>query len=342
MKFIFKYSRGQSIVLFTFAMVAIVGALALTTDVTAAYWNWEQLQKAADAGALAGASQYIPHIPSPPAAAAGCSGPNVNQVACTYAVQNNTVASEVTVQSPSPTVPASVPAGAQTVMVTIQRNTIPVYFARLVGRTTPYAATATAIAVGPTTTNSVHNGLFPVGMPYDPKNATLTYGTQYSLTGNYSSGNWGWLDIPSGSQGSTTQGGAAKGGGASQLSSNITNGCTCDVSVGNYVSSETGIKEGQVTSAVNSLVDGSHLPSTLTGNEPQLVTVPIVDWSASGNGSTPVQIKGFAELWLIGISKGKGSTPILDVQFVQYVTKYASGSGSGTSYGSSKIPYLVQ
>jgi hypothetical protein len=226
-------------------------------------------------------------------------------------------------------------------MVTIQRNTIPVYFARLVGRTTPYAATATAIAVGPTTTNSVHNGLFPAGMPYNPKNMALTYGTEYSLTGDYASGDWGWLDIPNGYQGSTTPGGAPSGGGASLLSTNITNGCICDVSVGNYVSSETGVKEGQISSAVNSLVDGSKLPSTLTGNEPQLVTVPIVDWSASGNGSTPVQIKGFAELWLIGISKS-GSNSVLDVQFVQYVTKYASGSGSGTSYGSSKLPYLVQ
>src|SRR5579859_3623148 len=60
------YARGQTAVLFAFALVAVVGALALTTDVTASYWNWEQVQKAADAGALAGASQYIPNIPSPP------------------------------------------------------------------------------------------------------------------------------------------------------------------------------------------------------------------------------------------------------------------------------------
>jgi hypothetical protein len=336
-----RFSRGQTVVLFTFAFVAIVGALALTTDVTAAYWNWEQLQKAADAGSLAGASQYIQHIPAPPPAAAGCSGPNVNQVACTYAVQNKALASEVTVQSPSPTIPASVPAGAQTVMVTIQRNTIPVYFARVLGRTTPYAATATAIAVGPTVTNSVHNGLFPAGMPYNPNGAPLAYGTQYSLTGNYASGSWGWLDIPSGFQGSTSPGSAPSGGGSSLLTTNITNGCTCDVSVGNYVGSEPGTKWGPVSSAVSSLATGATLPATLTGNEPQLVTVPIVDWSASGGGSAAVQIKGFAQVWLIGISKS-GSNMVLNVQFVQYVSNYASSGGSSTSYGSSKKPYLVQ
>jgi hypothetical protein len=335
------YSRGQTVVLFAFALVAIVGALALTTDVTASYWNWEQLQKAADAGALAGASQYIPNMPAPPPAAAGCSGSAAVSVGCTYAVQNKALASETTVQSPSPTVPASVPGGAETVMVSIQRSTIPVYFARLLGRTTQYSASATAIAVGPTVTNSVHNGLFPAGLPYDPNGAPLTYGTQYSLTGNYSSGNWGWLDLPSGFQGSTSPGSAPSGGGASLLTSNITNGCTCDVGVGDYVASEPGIKWGPVSSAVNSLATGASLPANLTGNEPQLVTVPIVDWSASGGGSSAVQIKGFAQVWLIGIKKS-GSDMVLNMQFVQYISKYASTGGSGTSYGSYKAPYLVQ
>jgi hypothetical protein len=243
-----------------------------------------------------------------------------------YAVQNKALASETTVQSPSPTIPASVPVGAETVMVSIQRNTIPAYFARLMGRTTPYSASATAIAVGPTVTNSVHNGLFPAGLPYNPLGASLTYGTQYSLTGDYSPGNWRWLDLPSGFQGSTNPGGAPRGGGASQLATNITNGCTCDVSVGDYVASEPGIKWGPVSDAVNSLASGAMLPATLTGNEPQLVTVPIVDWGASGGGSTAVQIKGFAQVWLIDIKKS-GSDVALDVQFVKYISKYASSGG---------------
>ena len=338
-----RFARGQTTVLFTLAAVAIVGALALTTDVLGYYWNWEQLQKAADAGALAGASQYIQHIPSPPAAAAGCSGSTAAQDACTYAVQNNSASSEVTVQVPSPTSPASVPAGAQTVMVTIKRSTIAAYFSRVFGRTTPYSANAIAIAVGPTVTSAVHNGLFPGGFAYNPNSSPLVYGQQYSLTDQYSSGNWGWLDIPSGAQGSSTPGGAPKGGGASQLTTNITNGCTCDVTTGNWLMPKTGISWGPVSSAVSGLADGSTLPATLTGTEPQLVTVPIIDWSTSGGGSNPVQIKGFAEAWIIGITKS-GSDMTLKVQFVQYVSNYASGGAGAPSsdYGSSKRPYLVQ
>jgi hypothetical protein len=143
-------------------------------------------------------------------------------------------------------------------------------------------------------------------------------------------------------QGSSTPGGAPKGGGATQLATNIANGCTCDVSTGQWVSPKTGVNWGPVSSTVSSLADGSSLPAVLTGNEPQLVTVPIVNWGSSG-GSAPVQIMGFAQVWLLGITK-VGSNVGLNVQFVQYVSKYASG-GNGSSnsdFGSSKKPYLVQ
>jgi len=283
------------------------------------------------------------HIPAPPAAAAGCTGSTAAQVACTYAVQNNVSASELTVEVPSSVVPASVPAGAQTVRVTVQRNTIANYFARLFGRTAPYSAGATAIAVGPTATSAIHNGLFPAGFAYNPNGASLKYGQTYSLTGNYASGNWGWLDIPAGSTAGTSAGTAPKGGGASQPSTNITNDCTCNASVNSWVMPETGVAWGPVSSAVKSLADGSTLPAVLTGNEPQLVTVPIVDWSTANGGSSPVQIMGFAQVWLVGISKS-GSDEVLNVQFVQYVSKYASGGGAGSSnnFGSFKMPYLVQ
>jgi hypothetical protein len=60
-------------------------------------------------------------------------------------------------------------------MVTITRNTIPAYFARVLGRTTPYTASATAIAVGPTVTSSTHNGLFPAAFDYQPNGAGMVY-----------------------------------------------------------------------------------------------------------------------------------------------------------------------
>lgn len=51
--------RGQVLILVAIGMVAILGALALCTDVAIFYFNWSQLRKEADAAALAGAS-YLP------------------------------------------------------------------------------------------------------------------------------------------------------------------------------------------------------------------------------------------------------------------------------------------
>src|SRR5690242_4247200 len=55
-----KRPRGQVLILVAVALIAIVGALALCTDVAVFYFNWSQLRKEADAAALAGAN-YLPN-----------------------------------------------------------------------------------------------------------------------------------------------------------------------------------------------------------------------------------------------------------------------------------------
>src|SRR5579863_7508225 len=52
-------ASGQIVVIVCAAIVTLIGAVALSTDVAIHYYHWVQLQKAADAGALAGAS-YLP------------------------------------------------------------------------------------------------------------------------------------------------------------------------------------------------------------------------------------------------------------------------------------------
>src|SRR5713226_5815082 len=51
------YMKGQIAVVMTFAIATLLGAMALGTDVAMMYFNWVQLQKAADAAVIAGASQ---------------------------------------------------------------------------------------------------------------------------------------------------------------------------------------------------------------------------------------------------------------------------------------------
>jgi uncharacterized membrane protein len=61
-----RYKRGQMMVVMTLAMVALLGAMAPGTDIGVLYYNWVQLQKGADAAALAGAGQYGPQTPPAP------------------------------------------------------------------------------------------------------------------------------------------------------------------------------------------------------------------------------------------------------------------------------------
>jgi len=311
---LFKFRQGQMAVVMTLVIVTLLGVMSLGTDVAVMYYNWMQLQKAADASALAGATYFLTQnatqtLPAPTINGA-CTYPTQQQnVACTCALNNHMQQADITqggIYVPAQTVPASVPAGAQTIQVTLKRTNIPVFFMRVLGRGGLYSASATSIAVAPTPVSAIQNGLFPAAMPATPNMQPLTYGTTFSLTDNYGPGNWGWLNIPTGWTGSQ---GPQNGGGASLLASNITNGCTCTVKVGDVIATKTGENWGPVQSAVNSLITAGSLPSTLTGNESQLVTVPVVNWGPS-NGASQVTVLGFAEVWIDSISKS-GSNQVL-------------------------------
>jgi len=52
-----RFSNGQMLVLLTLILPVLLGAMALGADFSIIYFNWALVQKAADAAALAGASQ---------------------------------------------------------------------------------------------------------------------------------------------------------------------------------------------------------------------------------------------------------------------------------------------
>jgi hypothetical protein len=333
----------------TLVVATLLGMMALGSDVGVMYYNWVQLQKAADAAAIAGATYFLPQnttqtLPTP-MIAAGCNYATQQQnVACTYALNDFAQPADLSqggIYVPAQNPPGNLPAGAQTIQVTLKRTNIPVFFMRALGRTDTYAAIASSTAIQPTAVTSIHNGLLPAGMPPNPLNncpantpgGCFSYGTQFQMAENYAPGTWGWLDIPSP---------AVTGGGASLLASNITNGCTFDIKVGDSISTKPGQSWGQVQPAVNGRITGGNLPATITGNESQLVTVPIVDWGTV-NGASQVKVLGFAEVWLDSLTK-TGSNQKLMVQFVKYVSKYASGAGGSSSedYGAYQPQYLVQ
>ncbi len=340
-----KFRKGQMAVVMTLAIATILGVISLSTDVGVLYYNWMQLQKAADAASLAGATYFLAQnstqtLPTPTLNGA-CAYPTQQQnVACTYALTNFAQLTDLTqggIYVPAQVVPVGVPAGAQTIQVTLKRTNIPVFFMRVLGRGNPYSAVATSIAVAPTPVSAINNGLFPAGIPATPNMNALTYGTTFSMTDSYGPGNWGWLNLPNGW---TDAQSPTNAGGASLLNTNITNGCTCSIKIGDVIATKTGEDWGPVQSAVNSLITAGSLPSTLTGSESQLVTVPIVNWG-NVNGASQVTVLGFAEVWIDSISK-QGSNQVLTVQFVQFLTKNATAGGGTTSYGAYIPPYIVK
>ena len=58
-----RFSRGQMLVLLALILPALLGGLALGADFSIIYFSWAMVQKAADAAALAGASQLTGKMP---------------------------------------------------------------------------------------------------------------------------------------------------------------------------------------------------------------------------------------------------------------------------------------
>jgi uncharacterized membrane protein len=129
-----RRSTGQTFVIVTLASIALLGAASLGTDIAILYYNWAQLQKAADAAVLAGAN-YLPDQQD-----------KARSTAIAYATSNGVKVTEIV----STTFPDS-----NSIMMQLRR-TVPYHFARVFG------FTSTAVAVGakasvpgaPTTVNA--------------------------------------------------------------------------------------------------------------------------------------------------------------------------------------------
>src|ERR1700722_3119582 len=109
-----QWPSGQAGPLIAGVIVFLLGSVALGTDVAVHYYNWAQLQKAADAGVLAGAN-WLPDDPT-----------KAINTAVAFAESNGVTAAEVT----TPTV------AADNLSITMQvQRTVPYYFARVLGMT---------------------------------------------------------------------------------------------------------------------------------------------------------------------------------------------------------------
>jgi Flp pilus assembly protein TadG len=177
--------RGQTAVLFTIALVALLGGVALCTDVLVMYSNWESMQKAADAAALAGANS----LPVDPAGAI--------IAAQSYATRNGLTSSEVGTPTVSP--------DDQEITVTASRA-VPYYFGRVLGlnnQLVQVSATASAplaigkvggvsgLSSGSYGTSIGEYPLIPIGLDYTTQ---YQYNNAVTLNqGQVGPGNWGFF-----------------------------------------------------------------------------------------------------------------------------------------------------
>lgn len=171
-------------------------------------------------------------------------------------------------------------------------------------------------------------GTLPVGID---SRTTYSFGQQITLmqgSSPYGPGNWGAL--------------ALGGSGASNFASNVVNGYSGTVSVGDLLTTETGKMSGQVKSSFDQRInagltaDPTGTPSSHALGDARVATVAMVDF-ANINGKSQVPVLGFAEIWLVGIDNQLGIKAI----FIQQITPGGQPSPGGTNYGAYKV-VLVQ
>jgi hypothetical protein len=321
-----RWPAGQVAPIVAGIIVVLVGAIALGTDLAVHYYNWVQLQKAADSGVLAGANS-LPDNPTQAIATAK-----------QFAQLNGVALTEIT--------STTVASNDLSISMHVQR-TVPYYFARVLGMTNgTLAAAATAAPQPPTTTvgapsqSSVQNGSYtpaacnntgncqvlPIGLDH---NTVYSDGEQLTLQqGQVGPGNWDLL--------------ALGGVGGNNLRGNIADGYSGLLNVGDWILTEPGKKVGPVDQGFQdrlnlaASVDPTGTYSSHIGTNPRVIVLPIVDWEHQ-NGRKQVQIDAFATLWIDSYSGGQ-----VTVHFISQVIANSFGSSSAPNFGGRGHPTLIQ
>jgi hypothetical protein len=268
-----KNERGAVAVIAAILMIAFIGIMAFSIDTGSVYETRRHLQTVADSAALAG----VQELPENPGVAV--------QKAINYAILNgvNLTSSDVTISNTY--------VNNDTIRVVATNPNSKLYFAGIFGmQTTSVGANAKAIIGSP----SKVKGVVPWGFEQNNYTPGVEYTLKYGSPPAPGPGNFGGLDID--------------GSGASVYKDCIINGATTPLSVGMWLGPETGNMTGPTKQGTNDRIydqPNNQLDtfSTLTekvGSVYKLIQPDsqfiIVPWVTSfGNGSSPIQIRGFLQ-----------------------------------------------
>jgi hypothetical protein len=348
-----KFAKAQAAVILTLVIASLLGVMALGADVGVMYYNWNQLQKGADAAALAGANYLSENLTGESIASttgftpddnckATWAGDDAKIAACTYAV-NNYLASDANSLAMTE-VAASATPNTPNIQVIATRSGLPYLFGRVIGLTT-YSVVASATATQGST--GATNGLFPMGIqctaPCNLNNldpgSTSQFGVKFTPTFT-ASGNWQWLASSS-----------VSCGGACGVGAAVTSGMSGIYSIGESVTTKPGSdSQGPVQRAFAARFSTTSCPSvpdpctnpagTVPANDPCMITVPAVDFNggtAAVNGSKTMPILGFAQVYI----QPGSTTSNISACFIKQVDPNAVASG-GPLLGSLGRPMLIQ
>jgi Putative Flp pilus-assembly TadE/G-like len=162
--------RGQTLWLVAICLVVLVSMAALAIDLTTLYVARGQVQRTADAAALAGAKAFVDSGVTTAPSAGNQQTTLASNLAAAYI---NTVLVQNKVSGVSPTLvgtptiiyPSGQPGDPQ-ITVTVQRTNLPTFFARIFGqRLATVSATATAEAYNPSNPGGAGNNTMPPVAP---------------------------------------------------------------------------------------------------------------------------------------------------------------------------------
>jgi hypothetical protein len=298
-----SWRRGQVAVVLTLAIVTLVGAMALGADVAVFYFNWVELQKAADAAVVAGAT-FLPSNPSLAISTAN-----------DYVQRNGVKQAEI--------VSTTVSSDQREIQMKLTR-TVPYYFARVLGLS---AGLVDVKATGGIQASKTAAGLVPIGIQYGTDMTTFQSVTLKLAPAQGMVGPGNWEPLAMGYTPNSDPGGK-------NYQTNIEYGYQPTLTINDLIYTEPGNLVGPTQQGINfrlsggSTSDPSGTASDHTLSDPRTIEIPIVNFN-NVNGSSQVQIMGFAELWIISVA-GNGN---ITAEFINQVGIDNAGDPNAPQYG---------
>jgi Flp pilus assembly protein TadG len=332
-----RRERGVVIIWIAFFMLTMLGFVALGIDVAKVMATRTELQNAADAAALAGASAINAKtgvIQQDVAIGRAQTTSAENKAFVNQPLPVQLLGADVSFPTPTQcTVIVRREAGAGGEMVTHVAQVLGIKSMSLTATATAEASIASGVCTKLAPMGAIPPGNDPTyfkpgcGMGPTGGGYTLIAGQGGSVTGNYQA-----LDFPSCDGGGC--GGYATTG-ANTYRCLLANGYDCCVKTGDVLTTEPGNMAGPTRQGLQDLWDSDTdrrsgiCYENYTGNGARVVNVPII--TALPNGRSTVTVLAFASFFLLQRPTGGPSQPVTG-EFIDLVVPGIGGGTKGTSF----------